>query len=91
MQSSMTGSKVNVPAVEDWQTGDKMTMEEQQDGREEAVRLGEDAGCPQISVDHKTQHREQTAHRRWGGGRKGEIYIWRQTQIRVQTRVKPRN
>lgn len=41
-----------------------MTMEEQQDGREEAVRLGEDAGCPQISADYKTRHREQTAHRR---------------------------
>lgn len=50
-----------------------MTMEEQQDRREEAVRLGEDAGCPQIRVDFKTQHREQTAHRR--GKKKGEIYI----------------
>lgn len=40
-----------------------MTTEEQQDGREEVVRLGDEAGCPQISVDYKTQRREQTADR----------------------------
>lgn len=41
-KSSMTASKVNVPAAEDWSTGDKVTMEEHQSRRGEALSLGED-------------------------------------------------
>lgn len=40
-ESSLTASKVNVPAVEDWKTREKVTMEERQD-REAAVSLSED-------------------------------------------------
>lgn len=41
-ERSLSASKVNLPAVEDWQTKEQMTMEEHQDRTEETVSLTED-------------------------------------------------
>lgn len=38
-ESSLSTSKVNLPAVEDWQAEEQMTMEEHQDRTEETVSL----------------------------------------------------
>lgn len=40
-ESSLKASKVNLPATEDWQTEEEMTMEEQGDRTEETVSLTE--------------------------------------------------
>lgn len=42
LQRAQSASNVNLPAVEDWQTEEEMTMDEHEDRTEETVSLTED-------------------------------------------------